>query len=153
MSRSRLVLVLAVVAVFAGCTSAAAGTSNFALEPTRIGWYAGETGVFHLNLTPSMTKKDPDFLLDRHFAIEELRFNERGANIGGDYETRDMDDVKLVLSQGNVTAEEFRLDSDNPSVTVTLQIPEKLRDSEYVLEMKLFTVGWVKSEPFRVDER
>jgi hypothetical protein len=153
MPASRFVLVIAVVAVFAGCTSAAAGTSNFSLKPTRIGWYAGEAGSFHLNLTPSMVHKDPDFVIDRHFAIEELRFEERGANFGGDYQTRNMDDVHLVLGQDNSTGDEFHLDGAHPSVQMSMDIPTKLRDSEYTLELKLFNVGWVKSEPFRVDDK
>jgi hypothetical protein len=153
MPMPRLALVIVLVALAAGCTASGASSSNFDLKPSRIGWYTGETATFTLNLTPSLTKQAPDYVIDRHFAIEEIRFDERGANFGGDFETRDPDDVLLVLQQNGTVGEEFRLDTANPSVDIHVRIPEKLRDSEYVLELRLFNAGWVKSEPFRVDER
>lgn len=149
----RVAFVILVAAFAAGCTSASAGTSNFDLKPDRIGWYTGETARFMLNLTPSVTKQAPTYLIDRHFAIEEIRFDERGASFGGDYETRNPDDVHLVLVQNGTGGEEFQLTRDTPGVDIFVRIPEKLRDSEYVLELKLFNAGWVRSEPFRVDER
>lgn len=149
----RLALIVIVAAVAAGCTAAGAGSSNFELTPDRIGWYTGEIAHFTLNLTPSVTKQAPSYVLDRHFAIEEIRLNERGAAFGGDYETRNPDDVKLVLQQNGTNGEEFTLTRDSPGVDIYLRVPEKLRDSEYVLELKLFTAGWVRSDPFRVDEK
>jgi len=61
--------------------------------------------------------------------------------------------VNLILIQNGTAGEEFVLDVQNSGVDVYVDVPEKLRDSEYVLELKLFKVGWVKSDPFRVDER
>lgn len=141
------------LAISAGCTASGASGGNFDLKPERIGWYVGERAHFTLNITPSLTKQAPDYVLDRNFAIEEIRFDERGANIGGDFETRDPNDVNLDIQQNGVSGEEFTLDTQNSGVELYVDIPEKLRDSEYVLELKLFNVGWVKSEPFRVDER
>lgn len=143
---------LAIVALFAGCTASASG-GNFDLVPERIGWYAGERAHFMLNITSSLTKQAPEYTIDRNFAIEEIRYEERGANMGGDYETRNPDDVGLVLRRGEESAEQFPLSPDHPSLDLYLDVPTNLRDSEYVLELKLFKVGWVKSEPFRVDQR
>lgn len=151
--RASLTILLLASLALAGCTATGASGGNFELKPDRIGWYVGERAHFTLNLTPSMTKQAPDYLLDRDFAIEEIRFEERGAAVGGDFETRDPDLVGLVLSQNGTEGQEFKLDARNPGIDIHIDIPEKLRDSEYVLELQLFKVGWVKSEPFRVDER
>lgn len=146
-------LALLVVALFAGCTAAGASGGNFDLTPERIGWYVGERAHFMLNLTPSLTKQAPDYFLDRYFAIEEMRYEERGAAIGGDYKTRNPDDLHLEMLQGGATGEEFSLNRTSAGVDLYVDVPQKLRDSEYTLELKLFKVGWVKSAPFRVDER
>lgn len=143
-----LVFVLA-----AGCTASGASSGNFELVPERVGWYTGETAEFTLNITPSITRQAPGYTIDRYFAIEEIRYEERGAAYGGDYRTRDPDELHLTLVQNGVAGEVFVLDSVNPTVTILLDVPAKLRDSEYQLELELFKVGWVKSEPFRVDER
>lgn len=153
MSASRMAALVLVAAVAAGCTASGASTSNFELKPERIGWYAGDEAVFHLNLTPSLTKSDPAFTIDRQFAIEEIRFNERGVAVGGDYKTRNPNEVSLRLVRNGTEGEEFRLDPAAPGLELRMAIPDGLRDSEYVLELKLFDVGWVKSEPFRVDKR
>ena len=149
----RAYVAVAVLALFAGCTASGASGGNFELVPERIGWYAGERAHFMLNLTPSLTKQAPDYTIDRNFAIEEIRYEERGANMGGDYETRNPDDVDLELRRGDETSEQFALNADAPTLDVYLDVPANLRDSEYVLELKLFKVGWVKSDPFRVDQR
>lgn len=140
-------------ALLAGCTASGASSGNFELIPERVGWYTGETAQFTLNITPSITRQAPGYTIDRYFAIEEIRYDEKGASFGGDYETRDPDALHLKLIQDGVVGEEFALDSESPTILITLDVPAKLRDSEYVLELKLFKVGWVKSEPFRVDER
>lgn len=151
--RMRTFAAVAVLALFAGCTATGATGGNFDLEPERIGWYAGERARFMLNITPSLTKQAPDYTIDRNFAIEEIRYEERGASFGGDYETRNPDDVGLVLRRGAESGEEFILNAETPGLDLYLDVPANLRDSEYVLELKLFEVGWVKSEPFRVDQR
>jgi hypothetical protein len=143
---------LAGLAFMAGCTAAGASGGNFELTPEKIGWYTGERAHFTLTLTPSLTKQSPDYLLDRHFAIEEIRYEEKGVAVGGDYETRDPDDINLLLMQNGTAGEEFTLDVQNSAIDIYVDVPEKLRDSEYTLELKLFKVGWVKSDPFRVDE-
>lgn len=150
---SRLLVALLCALAFAGCTASGASTGNFSLEPQRVGWYAGEEAHFVLALSPSLTRSSPQFTIDRHFAIEEIRLVEKGVSFGGDYGTRDPLDVSLRLSRDGVEADEFVLDADRPSVDVHLTLPEKLRDSEYVLELELFKVGRVKSDSFRVDLR
>lgn len=142
---------LALSVAFAGCTSEAAGRGNFDLKPQRIGWFAGEEATFTLEIGSGFFGGVPTFTIDRRFAIEEIQLTEKGMSFGGDYETRDPDALGLRLSMGNVTADSFTLDAENPRVDVHLRLPADLRDSEYVLEMKLFKVGWVKSESFRVD--
>lgn len=151
--RATLTFALFAVLAFAGCTAAGATGGNFVLIPEKIGWYTGERAHFMLNMTPSLTKQAPEYVLDRNFAIEEIRFEERGASIGGDFETRDPDALHLTLVQNGTTGEEFKLDAMRPGVDIYVDVPEKLRDSEYQLELKLFKVGWVKSEVFRVDHR
>lgn len=143
---------LGIVALLAGCTASASG-GNFDLVPERIGWFAGERAHFMLNISSSLTKQAPEYVVDRNFAIEEIRYEERGANMGGDYETRDPDDLGLELRQDGATGDQFALNAENPSIDLHLDVPTNLRDSEYVLELKLFKVGWVRSEPFRVDQR
>lgn len=130
-----------------------AGTGNFALEPQRVGWYAGDEAHFVLSITPNLVRSSPEFVIDRHFAIEEIRFDEAGVTFGGDFETKDPNAVALRLSRDNLTAEEFTLAPDTPALDVHVTIPQELRDSEYVLELKLFKVGWVESGKFRVDHR
>lgn len=153
MSMPRAAFVILLAALAAGCTASGATASNFELKPERIGWYTGETARFTLNLTPSVTKQAPEYLIDRNFAIEEIRYDERGATFGGDFETRNPDDLSLLLVQNATVGDEFRLDRNSPGIDIYLEVPEKLRDSEYVLELKLFNAGWVKSDPFRVDEK
>ncbi|HWH07865.1 MAG TPA: hypothetical protein VNX21_01610, partial [Candidatus Thermoplasmatota archaeon] len=108
---------------------------------------------FHLNLTPSLLHKSPEFTVDRRFALEEVNFDERGARFGGDHATRDPDSINLRLERDGEAREEWTLDKANPGVDVVLTLPPTLKDSEYALELKVFEVGWVKSEPFRVDRR
>ena len=147
-------LVLAAALATAGCTAdGAAGKGNFDLKPQRIGWYAGDEAHFTLEITPSLLRSEPSFTIDRRFAIEEIQLDEQGFAVGGDYETKDPDDVALRLSMDNATADEFTLDAQHPRLDLALMLPTDLRDSEYVLEIKLFQVGWIKSEPFRVDLR
>lgn len=153
MSVARFAIVVLLLAAAAGCTASGASTGNFDLKPDRLGWYVGERAHFTLNLTPSLTKQAPDYVIDRNFALEEIRFDERGATVGGDFETRNPDDLKLTLVQNGTEGQEFTLNHVHPGIDIYLDIPEKLRDSQYVLEVKLFKVGWIKSEPFRVDEK
>jgi hypothetical protein len=153
-SMRTLALALALaLALLAGCTATGASGGNFELTPERIGWYIGERAHFTLTITPSLTKQAPDYILDRHFAIEEIRFEERGAALGGDFVTRNPDDIDLVMVQNETEGTEFTMSAVNAHVELYVDIPAKLRDSEYVLELELFKAGWVKSEPFRVDER
>lgn len=150
---ARVFLLLVTALVLAGCSSDGVGKGNFELTPQRIGWYAGDNATFTLELKSSLTRSDPSFTIDRRFAIEEIQLNEKGLRFGGDYDTRNPDDVNLRLMRDNVTADEFVLDSENRSIEIVLTLPEELRDSEYALELKLFDVGWIKSETFRVDKR
>lgn len=152
MRRAWLALVL-IVPLLAGCTADGASTANFDLTPDRVGWYAGDTATFNLSVSSSLLKSSPTFTIDRRFAIEEIQLTEKGITVGGDYKTKNPDDVALTLTRGNETTEEFTLDKEHPSLGVSLTLPTKLRDSEYSLELKLFKVGWVKSEKFRVDLR
>lgn len=153
--RLGMALLVALVAplALAGCASEGASESNFALSPERIGWYAGEEATFDLVLEPSLTRKAPTFTLDRNFAIEEIRLNDKAFDVGGDYETRNSDDVNLRLMREGEVGDEFVLDVERPEVQILLTLPGDLEDSEYVLELKLFKVGWIKSESFRVDRR
>lgn len=146
-------VLLALAAALAGCSSGP-GRGDFDLEPQRIGWFAGDEARFTLTLDPGFMKGEPTFTLDRHFAIEEMQLTERGVTFGGDFETKDpLAALDLRLVRGDETADEFVLDAANRSVDLVLTLPTDLRDSEYVLEVKLFQVGWVKSSPFRVDVR
>lgn len=145
---------LLVVLAFAGCTAQGAGTSNFELRPDRIGWYAGDEAHFLLNITTSVLHSKPSFTIDRQFAIEEIQLVEKGIKFGGDFSTKDPNAISLRLEQnGNSSAGSFVMDAQHPSLDVYLTLPDKLRDSEYALELKLFDVGWVKSDAFRVDHR
>jgi len=146
-----LVLVSLAAVVLAGCTASGAMPANFTLEPRAVGWYAGEEAHFVLQIEPSVVQKQPEFVLDRHFAIEEIRFEESGAKLGGDYKTRDPDSVQLRLVQDGVDVDEAVLSADHPRVDLYVTLPTDLRDSAYTLELELFQVGWVKSELFRVD--
>lgn len=149
--RSRAALALLLPLALAGCTAGGVGTSNFDLLPQKVGWFAGEEAHFVLEISSSLLARDPTFTVDRRFAIEEIRFNEKGVTFGGDYETRDPDAVGLRLARANATVQEHTLTAEAPSLDVFVTIPPELRDSEYVLEIKLFNVGWVESETFRVD--
>lgn len=153
MKRVGLALALLLVVAGAGCTAEGASTRNFELTPAAIGWYAGDEAVFTLTLSPSLTRASPAFTVDRDFALEELNFDEQGAAFGGDYRTRNPREVELRLMRDGVEAESFGLTTESPSVEIHLRLPEDLRDSSYVLELRLFKVGWVKSSEFRVDVR
>ncbi len=142
---------LVALAVLAGCTASGASASNFELKPDKIGWFTGEEAHFTLNLTKSLTHASPSFTIDRQFAVEELKFNEKGITFGGSYDTKKPGDVSLRLEQNGTTADQFKMDADHPTVDVYVKIPDSLRNSEYTLEMKLFQVGWVKSDVFRVN--
>jgi len=146
-------LSVALVALVAGCAASGASTSNFELKPTKVGWFAGDEAHFALNITKSLTHSAPSFTIDRQFAIEEIKFNEKGLAFGGNYDTKKPDEVALRLEQNGTAGNEFKLDPDHPSVDVYVKVPDSLRDSEYTLEVKLFQVGWVKSDAFRVDTR
>lgn len=150
-------IVLVIIAALAGCTAQGAGTSNFDLKPDGIGWYAGDEAHFFLNITSSVLHSKPSFTIDRQFAIEEVQFTEKGLKFGGNYDTKDPNDIALRLAQpgadANSTAGSFTMDAEHPSLDVIVKLPDKLRDSEYSLELKLFEVGWVKSDAFRVDRR
>ena len=143
---------LCAVLALSGCT-ADAGKGNFDLKPQSIGWFAGEDAHFTLEIGSSLLGDVPSFTIDRRFAIEEVQLTEKGMSFGGDYETRDPDALDLRLARGNETGETFTLDGEHPRLDLYLRLPEDLRDSEYVLELKLFKVGWVKSDSFRVDVR
>lgn len=149
--RALALLVLALT--LAGCTASGATTGNFELTPARVGWYAGDEATFLLNLTPNLLRQQPSFTIDRRFAIEEVLFNERGARIGGDHATRDPDSIGLQLVRDGTAGEEWVMDKDRPSLEVRVRLPESLKDSEYGLELRVFEVGWVKSDPFRVDHK
>lgn len=149
----RPVALLLVALLLAGCSASGATTGNFELTPARVGWYAGDEARFHLNLTPSLMHGKPSFTIDRRFAIEEVNFDERGIRFGGDHATRDPDSIGLKLERDGETRDEWTLDKEHPSVDVVLTLPESLKDSEYALELKVFDVGWVKSDAFRVDHR
>lgn len=142
---------LVALAVLAGCTASGASTSNFELRPDRIGWFTGQEAHFTLNLTKSLTHSAPSFTIDRQFAVEEIKFNEKGLSFGGSFDTKNPGDVSLRLMQNGTAGDQFTMDAQHPSVDVYVKIPDKLRNSEYSLEMKLFQVGWVKSDTFRVD--
>ena len=149
-----LAIVLLAAPALAGCFGVeGASTSNFSLTPQRVGWYAGEEAHFVLSISSSFFRSDPAFTVDRQFAIEEIRFKEKGLTFGGDFETRDPDEVKLRLARDNRTGDEFEMSLDNGTLDVHLKIPETLRDSSYTLALKLFEVGWVESGTFRVDKR
>lgn len=152
--RPFLVLVLlALVASVAGCAASGASTGNFDLHPTKIGWHTGEEAHFTLNLSSSLTHSAPSYTIDTTYAVEEIKFTERGMKFGGDFSTKDSTQVALRFAQNGTEGKEFRLDAANSSLDVYVKVPQDLRNSEYALEMKLFNVGWVKSDAFRVDTR
>lgn len=150
---SFLVLGLLVIApVLSGCVEEGeADTSNFRLEPQRVGWNAGDVARFTLSIQETRFSKNPEYTVDRDFAIAEVELDARGVGLGGDYRTRNADDVDLRLYRNGTLVEEAPLDSANSSVDLTLRLPENLKDAEYVLALRLFEVGWVTSEPFRVN--
>jgi hypothetical protein len=147
----RLTLALAAVALFAGCTASGASTGNFTLVPTKVGWYAGDEASFNLTITSSFLHSSPTFVIDRQFAIEDIELAEKGLKFGGDFDTKDPDAVALTLSRDGEDGTQFTLDAAHPGLDITIRLPGELRDSEYSLELKLFKVGWVKSDAFRVD--
>ena len=150
-ARVTLVALCAVLAL-SGCTGDV-GKGNFDLRPQSIGWFAGDEAHFTLEITSSLLGDVPSFTVDRRFAIEEIQLTEKGMSFAGDFETRDPDALDLRLAMGNETGEKFTLDGEHPRLDLYVRLPEDLRDSEYVLELKLFKVGWVKSDSFRVDLR
>ena len=152
-SMMRSLLALGLFLLMAGCSASGASTGNFELTPARVGWYAGDEARFHLNLTPSLLHKSPEFTIDRRFAIEEVLFDERGARFGGDHATRDPDSIGLRLERDGEARDEWVLTKEHPGLDVVVTLPASLKDSEYALELRVFEVGWVKSEPFRVDHR
>ena len=148
-----MLFTLVALAALAGCTAEGAGSSNFDLRPTRVGWFAGDEATFTLSVGSSLLNGAPNFTIDRRFAIERLDLTEQGVKVGGDYETKDPDSVGLTLSRDGNVSDEFTLDAQHPSIDIALTLPGDLRDSEYALELKLFKVGWVTSDEFRVDRR
>lgn len=153
MPRPSLAVLVAVAATLAGCATEGATVRNFTLEPQDVGWFTGEEAAFLLTLAPTLTRGEPSVTLDRRFVLEEILLEEKGASFGGDFRTREPDDVRLRLVRNGTEVEKVTLDASDPTVELRFVLPEKLRDSEYVLEVKLFEVGWVKSSPFRVDHR
>jgi hypothetical protein len=137
----------------AGCTAQGAGTSNFTLTPSQIGWYVGDEAKFVLAISSSIMHSSPSFVVDRQFAIEEIQYAEKGLTFGHDFTTQDPNAVSLRLERNGTQAEKFTLDEAHPRIDVVLKVPGELRDSEYTLELKLFKVGTVKSDKFRVDVR
>lgn len=151
MSRPAIPLAAVVLAaLLAGCTGSSLGPSNFAITPNQIGWNVGDEASFTLTLKPTMLVKEPVYTLDPDFAIAELALDRQGAGFGG-YSTKKSSDVGLHIRQGNAPVEEAALDPGNATVEIRLELPENLNDAEYVLELRLFEVGWVKSAPFRVN--
>lgn len=148
-----LMVLLASAALFAGCTAQGAGTGNFTLTPTQIGWYVGDEARFVLSISSSLLHSSPNFVIDRQFAIEEIQYAEKGFTFGHDFKTQDPNAVGLRLERNGTAAERFALDEAHPTVDLLLKVPADLRDSEYSLEVKLFKVGTVKSDRFRVDVR
>jgi hypothetical protein len=151
--RALATALVALAASLAGCAAEGASPRNFTLEPNAVGWFAGDEASFDLTLSPSLTRGEPSVTLDRRFVLEEIILNEQGASFGGDHRTRDPDAVRLRLIMDGEDAETVTLDAEHPTVELRLTLPQELRDSQYVLELKLFQVGWVKSDSFRVDRR
>jgi len=153
--RPRAVALLALlsVAALAGCASKAGGAtaSNFELVPDRIGWNVGEVARFTLTVKPTTFSKAPNYTIDRDFAIEEIALKVKAASLGGSASTRNADDFGLRLWRDGEPVDEAVLAPGSESVVITLTLPEKLRDAQYVLELRLFQVGWVSSAPFRVN--
>lgn len=150
----RCLLIVAAVLPLAGCFSAqGAGTSNFTLTPQAVGWYAGDEAHFVLMIESSFFHSDPKFDVDRHFALEEFKFEEEGLTFGGDFETRNPDEIGIRIGRGNETGEKFVMDLANPMLDVYVTLPGDLRDSTYTFSVKLFEVGWIDSSVFRVDHR
>ena len=141
------------VALLAGCTADGASTGNFELKPARIGWHTGDEAHFYLNLSSSITHSAPTYTIDSTYAVEEIKITEKGLKFGGDFDTKDATQIALRFTQNGTESKEFLLDKTNNSLDVWLKVPQDLRNSEYSLEIKLFNVGWVKSDTFRVDTR
>jgi len=115
-----LALALVLALGLAGCTARGAGTSNFDLKPSSIGWYAGDEARFTLTLSSSLLHGKPTFVIDPDFAIEEIQIDEHGLKFGGDYSTKDPSAVGLRLAQGDSTnATNYTLDATHPSVDVS----------------------------------
>ena len=148
-----LTAVVIIAALAAGCTSQGASTGNFDLHPAKIGWHIGDEAHFTLNMSSSLTHSAPSYTIDTTYAVEEIKFTEHGLKFGGDFDTKDATQVALRFAQNGAEGKEFRLDETNSSLDIFVKIPQDLRNSEYALEMKLFNVGWVKSDTFRVDTR
>lgn len=148
-----LLAAIVVASMSAGCAAEGASVRNFELKPQAIGWHVGEVAVFDLTIMPKGGRADPQFTIDADFALEELLFDQQGASFGGDFRTRNMGELELRLVRDGVELESAVLDKDTPTVELHMRIPDDLKDSSYVLEIKLFQVGWVKSEPFRTAVR
>lgn len=146
----RLGALVLVATLLTGCVGEL-GVSNFELEPERAGWNVGEEATFTLRLTPTFTVREPSYALDPEIAVEEVRLNEKGVGFGGDVSTRTPSDLGFMLLRNGSAVDEHDLTLNTPEVDLRLDLPEDLEDSTYVLEVKLFRVGWVTSDTFRVN--
>lgn len=139
---------LLVATALAGCVSEVS-TADFELKPTEVGWRAGQEALFLLRFTP-----DGDTLhtydIDPVFAIEEIRFEKGGLNAFGDFETKRAADVSVALVQEGTVVSNWTLTPSAAQVGIRLKLPESLDNDAYTLEMKLFKVGWIESDVFRV---
>lgn len=143
-----LLAVLAPALALAGCTSTLSA-SHFELKPTEIGWKIGQNALFHLHFDPG-TSDQREYTVDPVFAITEVRFEKNGLNAFGDYATTRAADLEIALVRGGDPVANYTLTPSARQIGLQLKVPDQLDDGEYRLEIKLFKVGWVKSDVFRV---
>lgn len=146
-------LALGAALALAGCTTVRsdAGVSNFDLRPERVGWNVSDEARFTLAIKAGLIGDEPDYEIDRDFAIEEILLHERGFSPNGNFRTKDPGAVELKLWRGGEEVASAILTQEAPSVGLSITLPDSLRDSEYSLELELFKVGRVKSDAFRVN--
>jgi hypothetical protein len=151
-ARMRTVLAIAgmlLAGVFAGCASSL-GTSNFTINPTEVGWKTGEEAVFVLHFNPENANPNV-YTVDPVFAISEVKFEQDGIHLWGDYDTkRAQNDLGLAVLSNGSPVQNFTLTSSSPAAELRVQVPTSLGDGQYRLDVDLFQVGWVKSDLFRV---
>ncbi len=143
------VIVLLLPTLLAGCTSLDSG--NFTLKATKIGWNIGARANFSLTLEAGRFQEDPVYTIDPLFAIEEVAFERAGANVFGDYSTKTSSDVGLRLLVAGKPVETAELSTGSPTVIIQVTIPDSLEDDTYHFVLKLFEVGTVESNAFRVN--